>query len=181
MVKGVLIFLFFFGSGLFAASDISDYFGVWKGEAHSNGKKYSVYVSFPGLGDSKAGYYKAGEEKKPERGYHGYFQVTRLKKDLFKAKIRTQTGAFNTISFPVDASMEQGRIFVKSFLATGEISLPDENIMLFDFKNDFGGVSGRLERISSADKSSKSSKKKTSGKKRVPETEKIKPVLIEKR
>ncbi|MEW5950848.1 MAG: hypothetical protein AB1637_03060 [Elusimicrobiota bacterium] len=176
MVKGILILLFFCRTCLFSAQDIESYFGIWKGEAYDLGKKYSVYVNFPGLGESKIGYYKACEEKNPNKGYNGSFWVKEEKKDFYKAKIKSGAGKFKNFFFPVEANMEKGVIVLDSFFVKGDISLEDENTAVFSFVNDFTQIKGRLKRLKEKSEKKSSDKSNKSKKSKNIYSEKIKPV-----
>lgn len=159
MVKGFLILFFLFNNLVFAAAKISDYFGVWKGDAFYGNKKYSVYVSFPGLGEASSCYYKASEEKNKNRGYDGSFSVKEEKENFYKAKIKTGAGKLKTFLFPVEGRLENGAIVLDSFLVKGNISLESENEAVFFFTNEFGDIKGKLKRLTEREKKAKSSKK----------------------
>lgn len=175
-VWSILICLIFFESLSFARNDISDYFGVWKGEAFYGGKEYQVYVSFPGLGEASSGYYKANEKKNKKVGYNGYFWVKQEKEKFYKAKIRTGVNKFKTFLLPVEGKLENGEIFLDSFMVKGTIKIENVDTALFSFVNDFGQIRGKLKRL----EVKKEKVKKTSEKHKTLKPEKINTSLKKK-
>ncbi len=169
MVKSILIVFAFLANLASAQNTISDYFGVWKGQAFYGSREYEVYVSFPGLGEAASGYYKAAEKKNKNRGYNGYFWVKQEKENLYKAKIKTGAGKFKTFLFPVEGKLENGEIVLDSFLVKGTIMLEDADTALFSFVNEFGEIKGKLKRLGSKEEKGK----KKSGKSVILKPEKL--------
>lgn len=179
MGKSILIFLLMVFNSFSFAYEINDYFGVWKGEVVCKEVKYEVYVNFPGLGFNKGGYYKAGEKKRPSRGYNGNFSLVEERNDNFKAKIRTSKRALDTIEFTVEIEFKNGRMILDSFMASGQIYLADENTAIVELSNDFGDIKGKLSRISSKIESNNNSKKNRKNK--TQNLEKLNPIVVKKK